>query len=67
MEYGVWVERIQTVGDIQVVADVCIGIVGIAIPWTTVNVRFVQFTGVVATKVGNCNSSGIACINLRKH
>ena len=47
VEHGVRIQRIQAVGDVEVVTDVGIGVVGIAIPWIIVYVGLVQFTRVL--------------------
>ena len=66
MEYRIFIECVQTVGDVQVVTDVGVGVVRIAIPSGTVQIGLTQFTRILTSKICDCDSSRVACIDLRE-
>ena len=67
VEYRLWVQRVQAVGDVQVVADIGRRIVCITNPRLPVDVGLIQFTRILTPKIGNRNPSRITCINLREY
>ena len=66
MEDRIRIKCIQAVCDIEVVTDICIGIVGIPIPRFSIDVGLVQLAAVLATEVGYRDSAGVTSIDLRE-
>lgn len=66
MEHRIRVKCIQAVCDIEVVADIGVGVVGITIPRISIDVGLVQLAAILTTEVGYRDTAGIASIDLRE-
>ena len=64
MEGRIRVKCIQAVCDIEVVADVSVGVVGVAIPWRSIYIGLVQLTTILTTEIGDGDSSRVTGVDL---
>jgi len=66
VEHRIRIKRIQAVCDIEVVADVCVGVVGIPIPRFSIDIGLVQLAAILATEVCYRYSARVTSIDLRE-
>ena len=66
MENWILFKWIDAVCDVQVVTDIGVSVVCIAVRRLSIDVGLVQFAGVLASQVRDSNSPWVPCVNLRE-
>ena len=59
LEDRILVQGVQAVGDVEIVTHVRRGVVGVAVPWVSVDVRHAKGAGVLAAEVGDGHPAGV--------
>ena len=66
VEDGFVVQSIEAESDVEVVADVRGRVVRVAVPRISIDVRLIQFAGVFAAEIGDCDSARVASVDVRE-